>query len=192
MKTQLQRLITCATVVAFSLPLAAHGASKKAPSPSPSAAPSVSAKPTPVAKTTPAAKTTPTPKTQPTASPNGKTTTDPNKARAIPFHGTISAVDQRAKTFTIAGKEHSRVFKITDKTVMTKAGAPATIKDAVANEEARGSYWKVTDGTLEAKTVKLGPKTDAEKAADEKAKARKKEKENAAESSASPSASPKP
>ena len=193
MKTQLQRLITCAaTVVAFSLPLAAHGASKKAPSPSPSAAPSVSAKPTPVAKTTPAAKTTPTPKTQPTASPNGKTTTDPNKARAIPFHGTISAVDLRAKTFTIAGKEHSRVFKITDKTVMTKAGAPATIKDAVANEEARGSYWKVTDGTLEAKTVKLGPKTDAEKAADEKAKARKKEKENAAESSASPSASPKP
>jgi len=204
MKTQLHLLITCATVVAFSLPLAAHGASKKAPSPTPSAAPSVSAKPTPAAKTTPAAKSTPaakttptpkataSPKTQPTATPNGKTTTDPNKARAIPFHGTISAVDHRAKTFTIAGKEHSRVFKITDKTVMTKAGAPATIKDAVANEEARGSYWKVTDGTLEAKTVKLGPKTDAEKAADEKAKARKQEKESASEPSASPSASPKP
>jgi hypothetical protein len=104
----------------------------------------------------------------------------------------ISAVDHRAKTFTIAGKEHSRVFKVTDKTVMTKAGAPATMKDVVANEEVRGSYWKVTDGTLEAKTVKLGPKTEAEKAADEKAKERKKQKESAAEPSASPSASPKP
>jgi hypothetical protein len=197
MKTQLQLVITCATVVAFSLPLTAHGA-KKAPSPTPSAAPSVSAKPTPATKTTPTPKPTATakpaasPKTQATATPNGKTTTDPNKARAIPFHGSISAVDHRAKTFTIAGKEHSRVFKITDKTALTKAGAPATIKDVVANEEARGSYWKVTDGTLEAKTVKLGPKTDTEKAADEKANARKKEKESASESSASPSASPNP
>ena len=105
----------------------------------------------------------------------------------------ISAVDHRAKTFTIAGKEHSRTFRITEKTTTTKAGAPATIKDVVANEEVRGSYWKVMDGTLEAKTVKLGPKTDAEKAADEKRKAAKKEKEAAAaESSPSPSASPKP
>ncbi|MFL6589971.1 MAG: hypothetical protein ACJ8M4_07350 [Chthoniobacterales bacterium] len=188
MKTQPQLLITCITVAALSLPFAAHGASKKAPSPTPSAAPSVAAKPS----ATPKTKATPAPKTSPSASPAGKTTTDPDKARAIPFHGMISAVDNRAKTFTIAGKEHSRVFKITDKTVMTKAGAAATIKDVVANEEARGSYWKVTDGSLEAKTVKLGPKTDAEKAADEKAKARKKEKESAAESSASPSASPKP
>jgi uncharacterized membrane protein YkoI len=115
------------------------------------------------------------------------TTTDVNKARAIPFHGMISAVDNRAKTFTIAGKEHSRSFKITDKTTMTKAGAPATMKDVVANEEVRGSYWKVMDGTLEAKTVKLGPKTDAEKAADEKRKMKKKEKE-----SAEPSPSPSP
>jgi 20S proteasome alpha/beta subunit len=103
----------------------------------------------------------------------------------------ISTVDQRAKTFTIASKEHSRVFKVTEKTVMTKAGAPATMKDVVANEEARGSYWKLTDGNLEAKTVKLGPKTDAEKAADEKHKMKKKEKADAAEPAASPAASPK-
>ena len=100
----------------------------------------------------------------------------------------ISAVDQKAKTFTIAGKEKSRVFKITDKTVVTKAGAPATMKDVVANEEVRGSYWKMSDGTLEAKSVKVGPKTDAEKATDEKRKQKKAEK--AAE--ASPSPSPKP
>jgi len=105
----------------------------------------------------------------------------------------ISAVDQRAKTFTIAGKEKSRVFKVTEKTVLSKAGAAATMKDVVANEEARGSYWKMSDGSLEAKTVKLGPKTDAEKAADEKRKATKKAKtENSTDAAASPSASPKP
>lgn len=98
----------------------------------------------------------------------------------------ISAADQKAKTFTIAGKEKARVFKITDKTVVTKTGAPATMKDVVVNEEARGSYWKMSDGTLEAKTVKLGPKTEAEKAADEK---HKKKAETSPE--ASPSASPK-
>lgn len=145
-----------------------------------------------MASASPKTKASPAPKT--TNSPAANTTTDPNKARAIPFHGMISAVDAKAKNFTIAGKEHSRVFKITDKTTVTKAGKPATMKDVVANEEARGSYWKVMDGTLEAKSVKLGPKTDAEKAADEKAKARKKEKESATETNVmpSPSASPKP
>jgi hypothetical protein len=106
----------------------------------------------------------------------------------------ISAADQKAKTFTIAGKEKSRVFKVTDKTVFSKAGAAATMKDVVANEEVRGSYWKLPDGTLEAKTVKLGPKTDAEKAADEKRKKKSSKSEASPEASPSesPSASPKP
>jgi hypothetical protein len=180
MKNKLHVITACTAALAFCLPFAANGATKKSASPTPS----------PMASVSPKTKASPTPKTS--SSPAANTTTDANKVRAIPFHGMISAVDQKAKTFTIAGKEHSRVFKVTDKTTLTKAGQPATMKDVVANEEARGSYWKMTDGTLEAKSVKLGPKTDAEKAADEKAKARKKEKEAAAESSASPSASPKP
>jgi hypothetical protein len=102
----------------------------------------------------------------------------------------ISAVDQRAKTFTIAGKEHARVFKVTSKTMLSKAGAAATMKDVVVNEEARGSYWKVSDGSLEAKTVKLGPKTEAEKAEDAKHAKKKAEKKEASEPSASPAASP--
>jgi hypothetical protein len=93
--------------------------------------------------------------------------------RAVPFHGMISAVDQPAKTFTIAGKEKARVFKVTDKTVLTKAGAPATMKDVAANEEVRGSYLKAEDGTLEVKTAKLGPMTDAEKAASSKSSKKK-------------------
>ena len=98
----------------------------------------------------------------------------------------IASVDMKAKTFTIAGKEKSRVFKMTDKTVFMKGGVAATMKDVVVNEEARGSYWKATDGGLEAKTVKLGPMTETEKA--EAAKHSKKK----AKAEASPEASPKP
>jgi len=87
----------------------------------------------------------------PAASPAKEST------RPIPFHGMISAVDQNAKTFAIAGKEQSRVFKVTGKTSITKAGKTASMKDITENEEASGSYWKNTDGTLEAKMVKLGP-----------------------------------
>ena len=65
--------------------------------------------------------------------------------RAVPFHGNISAVDQTAKTFTIAGKEKARVFKVTDKTVLTKAGTPATMKDVLAKDEVRGTYVKEAD-----------------------------------------------
>jgi hypothetical protein len=78
-------------------------------------------------------------------------------ARPFPFHGMVSAVDHTAKTFTIAGKQSPHVFKVSDKTAITKSGKTATIKDIAENQEVSGSYWKNTDGTLEAKTVKLGP-----------------------------------
>lgn len=92
--------------------------------------------------------------------------------RAIPFHGVVSVGDPGANTFSIAGKEHTRVFKITEKTVITKAGNPATMQDVTANEQVRGSYWKQPDGTLEAKTVKLGPLTAEEEANKPKKKAK--------------------
>jgi hypothetical protein len=77
--------------------------------------------------------------------------------RPIPFHGMVSAVDQKNKTFTISGKEATRVFKVTDKTSILKGAAAGTMKDIVDNEEVSGAYWKNPDGTLEAKFVKLGP-----------------------------------
>lgn len=72
----------------------------------------------------------------------------------------VSAADQNAKTFTIAGKTTSRAFKVTDKTAVTKAGNPATMADIVENQEVSGSYRKNADGTLEAKTVKIGPMSE--------------------------------
>ena len=112
--------------------------------------------------------------------------------RATPFKGMIAAVDDKAKTFTIAGKENSHVLKITDKTIITKGGQPATMKDVVANEEVRGSCYKMPDGSMEAKIVKLGPLTEAEKADKEARRAKREEKKAAASraASASPSVSP--
>ena len=118
--------------------------------------------------------TTATPATSP--SPAAKPATRP-----LPFHGKISAVDQSAKTFNIGANQ---TFKVTDSTVITKGGKPATMTDIVENEQARGAYLKQADGTLEAKTVKLGPKTEGEK------KARKSKKGAAAEGS--PADSPTP
>jgi hypothetical protein len=116
------------------------------------------------------------------------------KMRATPFKGIIAAVDDKAKTFTIAGKEISHVLKITDKTIITKGGQPATMKDVVANEEVRGSCYKMSDGSMEAKLVKLGPLTDAEKAEREARKAKREEKKAAASTvgSTTPSTSPSP
>jgi hypothetical protein len=135
--------------------------------------------------------------------PEGSAAASPGtkKVRVMPFHGMVSAVDERAKTFTIAGKSKTRVFKVTDQSVITKTDAPATMKDIVANEEIRGSYLKEADGSLVAKTVKVGPLTGQEKAAEDALKAKRAERRaakaaaaaTAAESpAAAASASPKP
>ena len=108
--------------------------------------------------------------------------------RAVPFRGKIASVDAKAKTFSIAGKETTRVIKITDQTKITKQGADATMKDVVADEEVRGSYWKKEDGSLEARSVKLGPLTAEEMA---KREARKQKKSDAA-AAASPAPTAKP
>jgi hypothetical protein len=133
------------------------------------------------------AQTPPKQSAPPPASPETTPAASPAKqsARAIPFHGMVSAVDQKAKTFTISGKEKSRAFKVTDKTVVTKGANAATMKDIVENEEVGGSYWKNVDGSLDAKTVKLGPMTSAKSG-------EKSEKSKAAAAPAgSPSTSPK-
>src|SRR5882724_6890879 len=104
-----------------------------------------------------AAQTMPKKSSSTSASPSATASPAKQTIRPFPFHGMISAVDQKAKTFTTTGKEKSRVFKVTDKTTVTKGGNAVTMKDLAENEEVSGSYWKNPDGTLEAKNVKLGP-----------------------------------
>jgi hypothetical protein len=91
------------------------------------------------------------------ASPAASASPAKQPIRPIPFHGMVSAVDQKNKTFTISGKQATRVFKVTDKTNIMKGAGTGTMKDIVDNEEVSGAYWKNPDGTLEAKFVKLGP-----------------------------------
>lgn len=171
MKNRLQILPACLGLLVIGAPLALPAAEKKSPPPPNTASVPASSK---------------------TAPPPTKNKTE----RAVPFHGRISAVDQTAKTFTIAGKEKARVFKVTDKTLLTRAGAPAGMKDVQANDEVRGTYVKAPDGSLDARMVKLGPMTDAEKAASAKSSKKKAKPEAstdatpAASTNAAPSASP--
>ena len=127
----------------------------------------------------------------PAASPMAAAATD-KAPRAIPFRGNATALDKKAKTFTIAGVLKSRVFKVTDKTVVTKAGAPAKFADLTENEAVRGSYWKQADGSLEAKSLKIGEKTEAEKATAAEAKAKKDAKKEMKSAAPAPAASPAP
>ena len=89
------------------------------------------------------------------ATPSGS---DPApKARAIPFHGKIGAVDKSAKTITL-DERTKRVFQISSETKYTKDGKPATFEDAVVGDYITGQYLKGDDGKLTAKSIKFGMK----------------------------------
>jgi len=144
----------------------------------------LSAQTMPRKSTSPSSTASPAAKAAPPSASPAKQSTHP-----IPFHGMVSAVDQSAKTFTIAGKEKSRVFKVTDKTTVTKGGNAATMKDIAENEEVSGSYWNNADGSLEAKTVKIGPMSEKKSEEGKKAKASSTPSGSPA---TSPASSPKP
>src|SRR5947209_3862820 len=170
MKSTRFRILAAGFVlIGIGLPLTMLGAASKS-SPSPSASPR------PV-----------TTKTSPSASPAGSAAA---KLHPITFHGMIVSTDEKAKTFTIAGKEKSRSLNITEKTVVTKAGRPAMIKEIVANEEVRGTYYKQPDGTMEARTVSLGPLTDAEIAAQQAHRQKRADKKTGDSPAISPVTSP--
>ncbi len=116
------------------------------------------------------------------------------KPRAIPFRGKASAIDKKEKSFSVVGKTNTRVFKVTDQTAVTKMGAPSTFDELTEDEDVTGSYWKHEDGSLEAKSLKIGGKSEAEKAADAAKKAKKDAKKAAAtaEEPAAEEASPAP
>lgn len=90
-------------------------------------------------------------------SPNGSRASHRPKGMLVRYHGVISAVDKNAKTFTIEGRSKSRVLKIIEGTPITKNGETATIDDMNKDDEVSGSYLKDADGTLLARTVKIGP-----------------------------------
>lgn len=95
-----------------------------------------------------------------------------NKKGRGPFNGKISAVDKIAKTITVG----ERIFQITSETKLMKGGKPATLDDAAVGEAIGGNFQKGDDGKLNAKTVHLGPKPQAEGEAKKAADAKKEKK----------------
>ncbi|MEO8440366.1 MAG: hypothetical protein ABI540_09110 [Spartobacteria bacterium] len=131
-----------------------------------------------------------TPAPDASASSEASAVATAKSARPVAYRGKVASVDLAAKIFTV-GKH---TIKVTDETKITKLGAAGTMADVVVDEEVRGSYWKKAEGVLEAKSVKLGPKSGASAAVhdDGKKATDAQKKDGQAIEKAVPSASPKP
>ena len=81
----------------------------------------------------------------------------PIKARSLPYRGKLVLVDKQRNSVTVG----TRVFLVTPKTKVEKAGKPATLNDGVAGQLVTGSYRKLPDGRLEAFSIYFGGKTSA-------------------------------
>src|SRR5262249_55009548 len=89
--------------------------------------------------------------------PTGPRARQGSKGLLVTYHGIIYAVNKNAKTFTIEGKRDSHVLNMIDGTSIRKGGETVTIDDINKDDEVSGSYLKDTDGTLVARTIKIGP-----------------------------------
>jgi len=81
----------------------------------------------------------------------------PKKHEGIPFHGTVSAVDTKAMTLTVA----KRTFEVTSDTKITKDGKPAILSDIAVGDKVGGAYKKSGD-KLTAMTIHDGKKVGEE------------------------------
>lgn len=93
--------------------------------------------------------------TPPAASTNGAAV-KPEIPGPSKFYGPVSAVDLKAKTFTVG----DQTFTVTADTPITKNEKPAALTDAVVGEPARGSYTVGKDGKLNVTKVRFGKKAD--------------------------------
>ncbi|MDB6026490.1 MAG: hypothetical protein JWM68_2713 [Verrucomicrobiales bacterium] len=107
---------------------------------------------------------------KPAASAEGKKAAP----KGMPFHGKLSAVDETAKTITVAGKEKDRTFFVTSKTKIIKDNKPATLSDAKVGDEV-GGYAVMVGDKAELGTLRVGPKPEG-KADEHKAAHKKSEK----------------
>jgi hypothetical protein len=57
-------------------------------------------------------------------------------------------------------KVGERTFKVTSTTRIMKSGQPATFDDAKVGEDVTGSYTKSDDGTLELRSLYIGPRPE--------------------------------
>ncbi|RFC42836.1 MAG: hypothetical protein DVB28_001726 [Verrucomicrobia bacterium] len=84
-----------------------------------------------------------------------KTTAQP--LHAIPFQGSVVAVDLAGKTFTLNGKAKERKFKVDDHTEIMADNKPSTFSSIAVGMTVRGQALRHEDG-WEAKKVTIGAK----------------------------------
>jgi len=97
---------------------------------------------------------------------------DKPKRTTSPLRGKIASVDPAAKTVTMEG-EAKLTVAVTDSTKLKKGSGMATWDDLKVGEEVRGQYNKTADGKLEAVSIKVGPRSEEDKAKSEQKKAKK-------------------
>jgi len=89
------------------------------------------------------------------------------KARPIPFHGTLTAVDKGVKTISVG----ERVFQVTSETKIFKGEkTPATLDQGVIGAPVTGTYKKGEAGKLMAYTIHFSAKTEEKSAEKQKDK----------------------
>lgn len=86
------------------------------------------------------------------------------QARPYPFNGKVHAVDKKAMTITLLGKEKSRVLHVDAKSKFQKMGKPATLDDVVVGEEVGGQILKSADGKEMIVSIRVGPRPETDKA----------------------------
>jgi hypothetical protein len=77
--------------------------------------------------------------------------------KAIPFQGSVVAVDPVARTFTLNGKAKERKFKVDDQTEIMADNKSGTFSSIVIGTSVRGTALRHEDG-WEAKKVTIGGK----------------------------------
>jgi Cu/Ag efflux protein CusF len=92
-----------------------------------------------------------------------------DRAKQMPFRGTIAKVDLEAKTVTLGGKEKDRTFIVTDQTKIKKDGEAAKLEDVRAGHtvgglaRAKGDKWEVVTLNVSEKADKAGAKASTKK-----------------------------
>ena len=89
------------------------------------------------------------------------------ESKPYPFRGTVSAVDKKAMTFTLEGKDKPRVIGLNSKSLFEKDSKPATLGQVAVGDYAHGRLVKEGEGEFLVKAA-FGPKPADKKAKDDK------------------------
>jgi len=82
------------------------------------------------------------------------------KAAGYPFRGKVGAIDVEKWTLTVTTKNTKRVFPVSKKAKIVKAGKPAQLKDGKVGEDVAGYVKKLEGDKVEITSIRFGPKPE--------------------------------